>query len=81
MPELAKQRLDAFVRYENYDTHSSVDGSLLKNEAYDRTDITFGLSYHIVDGVVVKGDYQIKENALSGSEVNNQLNFGIGVWF
>jgi hypothetical protein len=81
LPEEAKQKLDAFVRYENYNTHSDVEGVLIKNEAYDRTDITFGLSYHIVDGVVVKGDYQIKENALSGYEVNNQLNFGIGVWF
>jgi hypothetical protein len=81
LPEEAKQKLDAFVRYENYNTHSDVDGALVKNESYDRTDITFGLSYHIVDGVVVKGDYQVRENAMSGSEVNNQLNFGIGVWF
>jgi hypothetical protein len=81
LPEEAKQKLDAFVRYENYNTHSDVDGEISKNEAYDRTDYTFGLSYHIVDGVVVKGDYQIRENALSGSDVKNQLNFGIGVWF
>ncbi len=81
LPEKAKQKLDAFVRYENYDTHSDVDGTLAKNEAYDRTDITLGLSYHIVDGVVIKGDYQFRDNALSGSEVKNQLNFGIGVWF
>jgi len=81
LPEEANQKLDAFVRYENYNTHSDVDGTLTKNESFDRSDITFGLSYHIVDGVVVKGDYQVKENALSGSEVKNQLNFGIGVWF
>ena len=81
LPLTAEQKLNAFVRYEEYNTHVDVDGALVENKTYDRSDITFGLSYHIVDGVVVKGDYQVKDNAMSGSEVNNQLNFGIGVWF
>jgi len=81
LPLTAKQRLVAFARYENYDTHADTEDNTVRNDAFNRSDITFGLSYHIVDGVVVKGDYQIKDNALSGSEVNNQLNFGIGVWF
>jgi len=81
LPIKAKQRLVAFARYENYDTHSSTEDNTPRNDAYNRSDFTFGLSYHIVNGVVVKGDYQIKDNALSGAEVNNQLNFGIGVWF
>ena len=81
LPIKAKQRLVAFARYENYDTHSSTEDNTPRNDVYNRSDFTFGLSYHIVNGVVVKGDYQIKDNALSGAEVNNQLNFGIGVWF
>lgn len=81
LPLSAKQRLVAFARYENYDTHADTEDNIVRNDAFNRSDITFGLSYHIVDGVVVKGDYQVKDNALSGSEVNNQLNFGIGVWF
>ena len=81
LPLSAKQRLVAFARYENYDTHSETEDNTVRNDAFNRSDFTFGLSYHIVDGVVVKGDYQVKDNALSGSEVNNQLNFGIGVWF
>lgn len=81
LPLSAKQRLVAFARYENYDTHAETEDNTVRNDAFNRSDITFGLSYHIVDGVVVKGDYQVKDNALSGSEVNNQLNFGIGVWF
>jgi len=81
LPLSAKQRLVAFARYENYDTHAETEDNTVRNDAFNRSDITFGLSYHIVDGVVVKGDYQVKENALSGSDVNNQLNFGIGVWF
>nr|WP_321236788.1 hypothetical protein [uncultured Psychroserpens sp.] len=75
------QRLFAFVRYENYDTHADTDGGLVRNDAYNRTDVTTGLSYHIAPGVVLKGDYQFRSNALSNSEVQNRLNFGIGVWF
>lgn len=76
----AKQRLVAFVRYENYDTHDSTDG-IPSNDSYNRTDITTGLSYHIAPGVVVKGDYQFRDNAAADSDVKNRLNFGIGVWF
>ncbi len=81
LPITAKQRLVTFARYEKYDTQYNVSSNLLKNEAYNRTDITLGVSYHIADGVVVKGDYQIKDNALTNFEVPNQLNFGVGYWF
>jgi len=80
LPLSKEQRLFAFLRYEEYDTHADTDGGLIRNDAYNRTDVTFGLSYHIAPGVVLKGDYQIKDNA-SNIEVPNQLNFGIGVWF
>lgn len=76
-----KQRLFAFGRFERYDTHASTTGSLQQNEAYQRQDITTGLSYHITPGVVVKGDYQFRNNALDGDTVDDRLNFGIGVWF
>lgn len=76
-----KQQLWAFIRYEDYDTHADVEGSLMRNKAYDRNDITFGLSYKLAPGAVVKGDYQIKNNEVAGSGSTGQLNFGIGVWF
>jgi hypothetical protein len=81
LPLTAKQKLFAFARYEHYDTHADTDGGLVRNDAFNRQDITAGLSYHITNGVVVKGDYQIRDNAMDGAEVSNQLNFGIGVWF
>lgn len=80
-PLSAEQRLIAFIRYEQYDTHAETEYNIVKDDSFNRTDITMGLSYHIVDGVVIKGDYQFKDNEMSGSDVNNQLNFGIGVWF
>ena len=76
-----EQKLNAFVRYEEYDTHASVDGDLVKNNAYDRNEITFGLSYHIAPGAVVKADYQILDNAVVGNESSNKLNIGLGVNF
>lgn len=81
LPSGNEQKLFAFARYENYNTHADTAGTLLQNEAYDRTDITTGLSYHIAPGVVLKGDYQFRDNALSGDGVKDRLNFGIGVWF
>ncbi|MGS2727092.1 hypothetical protein ACU8DI_10830 [Psychroserpens sp. BH13MA-6] len=81
LPLTKAQRLFAFARYENYDTHADTDGDLIRNDAYNRTDITTGLSYHIAPGVVLKGDYQFRSNAQQGSDVDNRLNFGIGVWF
>ena len=81
LPVGAKQRLFAFARYENYDTHASTEGALEANDAYNRTDLTTGLSYHIAPGVVVKGDYQFRDNKVENGDVANRLNFGIGVWF
>ncbi len=81
LPTGKKQKLYAFARYEQYDTHASVEGDLARNDAYNRTDVTTGLTYHIVPGVVLKGDYQFRSNALEGDDVDNRLNFGIGVWF
>jgi len=81
LPIQNEQKLFAFVRYEMYDTHASTAGSLLENEAYDRTDVTTGLTYHLAPGVVLKGDYQFRSNADDNSDVQDRLNFGIGVWF
>lgn len=81
LPISNRQKLFAFARYETYDTHADVTGTLTENEAYDRTDVTTGLTYHIAPGVVVKGDYQFRSNADDDSDATDRLNFGIGVWF
>jgi len=81
LPIANKQKLFAFARFEQYDTHASTAGDLVRNDAYNRTDITTGLSYHIAPGVVIKGDYQFRDNNVAGGDVANRLNFGLGVWF
>lgn len=81
LPLKMKQKLYAFTRFERYDTHAETAGSLARNGSYNRQDITTGLSYHIAPGVVVKGDYQFRGNAADSYNVDDRLNFGIGVWF
>ena len=81
LPQNKEQQLFAFVRVEDYDTHASVEGNLSDNLAFDRNEWTFGLSYKLAPGAVVKADYQIKGNAIPNTDASNQLNVGIGVWF
>jgi hypothetical protein len=81
LPSKKAQKLYAFARYENYDTHAKV-GAITENLGYDKSEITLGVTYHLTSGVVAKADYQFKDNAaLSSKDVPNQLNFGLGVWF
>ncbi len=82
LPQHKKQQLFAFARYEDYNTHALVEEGINKNLLYDRNEWTLGLSYKVALGaVVIKADYQFKNNAVSGSHVVEQLNVGFGVWF
>lgn len=81
LPVGKRQKLFAFTRFEQFDTHADTPSNLDRVEAYDRRDITTGLTYHIAPGVVVKGDYQFRSNADNESDVDDRLNFGVGVWF
>jgi len=81
LPLTKQQQLFAFARYEDYDTHASVEGGLARNLAYDRNEWTLGISYKMAPGAVFKVDYQMRDNALDSGEVANRFNMGIGVWF
>lgn len=82
LPLSKEQRLDAFVRYEQYDTHAATEkAGIQRNLGYNRNEWTTGLSYHIAQGAVVKADYQIFDNAILGNNSFGQLNLGFGVWF
>ena len=81
LPIDRSQKLDLFLRYENFNTHQKTAGSLIANDAYHRNETTFGLSYHIANGAVFKIDYQSKATAVDGSAAVGQLNMGLGVFF
>lgn len=76
-----KHDLIPFIRYEYYNTHQKVYSDAIKNPAYDRSDITFGISFKVVEGAVVKADYQIINNQIENSQSVNMFNMGIGIWF
>ena len=80
LPIANRQRLFAFVRYENFNTHQSVPSNVDQNLSYHRKEITTGLSYHIAPGAVFKVDYQSKSTGLANSQ-KGQFNTGVGVWF
>ncbi|WP_412984517.1 hypothetical protein [Pontimicrobium sp. IMCC45349] len=82
LPLTKEQKLDVFVRYEQYDTHAAVkDAGISRNLGYNRNEWTTGLSYHVAPGAVVKADYQLFDNAIDGNDAKGQLNLGFGVWF
>ncbi len=75
------EKITPFLRFEKYNTHAKTEGTLVKNKRYDRSEYTFGLNYKVAEGATFKIDYQIADNAETGSNVKNQFNAGIGVWF
>lgn len=82
IPLNKEQKLDAFLRYEQYDTHAATEkAGIERNLAYDRQEWTLGLSYHVAPGAVVKADYQFLDNSAPNNDTKRQFNLGIGVWF
>lgn len=79
--EKTKKKLVVFVRYENYDTHKSFYIDSLRNDAYNRTDITIGAGFKVAEGAVFKADYQLLSNAKQGAVTRKMFNMGIGIWF
>ncbi|MFO7939890.1 MAG: hypothetical protein R6U66_09080 [Bacteroidales bacterium] len=69
-----------FVRYEKYDTHQRVEASLTENTAYNRQEITAGLTLKVARGAAFKIDYQWLGNEALDTP-DRMLNMGVGVWF
>jgi hypothetical protein len=69
-----------FVRFEQYNTHASVEGSITSDPALNRTDLTLGIGWRMVKGAMLKVDYQRFGNKAS-SMPKHQVNAGVAVWF
>ena len=74
-----EQQLHMFGRYEKNNTHAAVTG-FEANPAYDRTDITVGLTYKPTANVAVKMDYQLFDDARD-ADARGQFNMGVGYVF
>ncbi len=82
LPHLAstnEQQLFVFGRYEKYNTQADVTG-FTANEAYDRTEITAGITYKPSPDVAFKIDYQLFDDARA-ADAKGQFNAGVGYAF
>ena len=75
--KLAKADATVFVRYDDYDTQHKMPSGVSENPAGDRTDWTFGTNFYLTPNLVLKADYQIRDDA-SSKNPGDLLNFGIG---
>jgi hypothetical protein len=78
--EGSNTQLIPIVRYEQYHTHAAVEEGVSLNEAYNRSDLTFGLGWKLAQGAMLKVDYQVFNNQ-AASESKQQFNAGVAVWF
>jgi hypothetical protein len=68
-----------FVRYSNINTHFNVEDGQEVNPKYNRTILTYGLSYFLAQSFVLKADFQ---QTVDGSDNKvSTFNAGIGYWF
>jgi hypothetical protein len=75
----SKQSLTPFVRNEAYDTQAEVQSGFSSDPSNDIEIITFGVSYMPIPNVVIKIDFQDKDND-AGNAVD-QLNIAFGYIF
>jgi hypothetical protein len=74
------QKLNAFVRYERYDTQTSVPTGTTRNAELARRITTLGLAYKPTWNTVFKGDYEVRRTG-SGTAEGETLRFGMGYQF
>jgi hypothetical protein len=78
--KLAKSDAVVFLRYDDFDTQHKMPFGIAKNPAGDREEWTVGVNFYPTSNVVIKADYQIRDDA-SGSDLNDLFNVGIGWTF
>lgn len=74
------QRLNAFLRYENYNTQAKVPAGVVKDDSFARRITTFGLTYKPIYNIAFKGDYQLQRTKAGVGE-GEVLSLGIGYQF
>lgn len=73
------QAILPFVRYEQFNTHASVEGELEADPNLDRTDIVFGMTYRPIPQVSFKIDYAMSDSA--GEDTDDKWDLGVGWMF
>lgn len=75
--KLAKADATVFLRLDKYDTQYKMPSGVSKNRAGDRTDWTFGTNFYLTPNLVVKADYQVREDD-SSRDPDDLFNLGLG---
>lgn len=70
-------RLDAFVRYEQFDTQAKMASNFTSNNSYKIADFTYGLTWKPTEKIAFKADMQTLKNK-SANEWKHTVNLGIG---
>ena len=76
----SEKQLVPFVRYEFLNTHNTVESNIAKNQKYERTAITTGLTFTLTKGAVLKADMQFSKDGLT-DKFSKTFNTGFGVMF
>lgn len=66
-----------FARYEDYNTQYKVHSGLTKDPKGNRNEWTFGVAFYPIPNLVLKMDYQLRDDATREKDLNF-VNFGIG---
>jgi len=75
-----KTELVPFIRYEHFNTHQKVEGSIVANDNYSKDFISAGLGWKITSGAVIKADMQWSRSKVE-TAYNKIFNAGIGIQF
>lgn len=75
-----KTELIPFVRYQSANTHATVDEGMTANEAYNLSEIAFGLGWKMTSGAMLKADMQLLKSK-NDDDYKKTLNMGIAIWF
>jgi len=73
---LRSTSLPCFVRYERFDTQADVASGLIADPANSKSVTTAGVNYYPYPNVVLKADYQFRDN--DGAGERNRIEFGAG---
>jgi uncharacterized coiled-coil protein SlyX len=69
-----------FVRFEDYDTQYDMPFGVAANPAGDRQEWTMGVNFYPTPNLVLKADYQIRDDATT-QHLDNLINLGVGWQF
>ncbi|MCC7303427.1 MAG: hypothetical protein IT233_12380 [Bacteroidia bacterium] len=76
-----ENKLIVFGRYEDYDTHASVAGTLTRNKSFHRKELTAGIGYFMGTSVAFKADFSQLSTDQDNDVPKKYFNMGFGFWF